>query len=216
MEGLQQSQTGRQVSKNLYQKPDGTYLWAYELNLFKDLSVFWLIWRIFFFVILGIFLFMMILNIFEDSSYFMDGFLETLKVFGFFVLGMTAIVVISYLIYAAVMGGKYCVVFEMNEKGVLHKQMPKQAKKAETLAMITALIGLASDNVTTAGTGMMSARTEMYSEFSRVRSIQANARRCRIKVNETPGHNQVYAAKEDFEFIRNYIVSHCPNAKVKG
>ena len=50
----------------------------------------------------------------------------------------------------------------------------------------------------------------MYSEFGKVRSVKACRRRNLIKVNEVLNHNQVYAEKEDFDFVLNYISSRVP------
>ena len=57
---------------------------------------------------------------------------------------------------------------------------------------------------------MNGARTEMYSEFGKVRSVKACRRRNLIKVNGLLNHNQVYTEKEDFDFVLNYISSRVP------
>ena len=49
--------------------------------------------------------------------------------------------------------------------------------------------------------------------FSRVRRLKAFPRRGLIKVNAPFSRNQVYAAPEDFAFVREYIESHCNNLK---
>ena len=190
---------------------DGKYRWVYELHLLKDWSVFFLVWRIFFFILAGIFTLMMIISLIEDG--FGDSIWSSFKFFLYFVLGMTALVLISYFIYAAVMGFKYCVVFEMDDRGILHKQMPKQAKRAEILSALTVLAGLASRNVTTVGVGMSTARTEMYTEFDKVRKMRVISRRSRIKLREVFSTNEVYIAKEDFAFVKEYIETRCVNRK---
>ena len=78
------------------------------------------------------------------------------------------------------------------------------------------MAGAASGRIGTVGAGMNAQRTEMYSDFSKVRKVKAYPRRDLIKVNERFGHNQVYAAKEDFVFVKDYIVSHCLNIKIKN
>ncbi|MBQ9472148.1 MAG: hypothetical protein IJU73_03275, partial [Ruminococcus sp.] len=123
-------------------------------------------------------------------------------------IGMTVLCALGYLLYAAIMGGKYIVMFEMDDKGVNHKQLPKQAKKAEWISLLTVLAGLASRNPTTVGVGLISARSEMYTRFGNVRKIKAYPNRDLIKLNERLMHNQVYAAKEDFEFVYGYIKDH--------
>ena len=204
----------QRISDNILLYPDGKYRWIYEMSLFKNPTVIVMIWKIFFFVILGVFLFMLVLDLINED---LDGerLIGTLSFFGIFLIGMTVIVGISYLIYAAVMGGKYIVMFEMDEKGVNHMQLPKQAKKAEALAMMTALIGLMSNNHAAVAAGVNASGTSMYTAFSSVRSVRALPRRNLIKVNERLYHNQVYAAAQDYDFVLNFICIHTPETAVK-
>ena len=107
------------------------------------------------------------------------------------------------------MGGKYCMLFEMDEQGVLNKQMKKQVKKAQLIGAITALAGIASRNLTTTAVGInAAARTEMYSAFSNVKSVESFPNRQLIKVNERLNHNQVFASTSDYDFVLNYILEH--------
>ena len=175
---------GKKISNNITLYQDGKYRWVYEMSLFKNPTIFWLIWKIFFFIILGFIIFASVLGTF-------DNILDCLKSFGYFVGGMTLLSGIGYLIYALIMGGKYIVIFEMDEEGVNHKQCPQQAKKAEALAMLNRY-------------GML-IRTEMYSEFSKVREVKAYPKTNVIKVNGLLEHNQVYAENEDFDFVLNFI-----------
>lgn len=201
---------GKQISQNMYLCPDGKYRWVYELHLLKSFSMFFFIWKIFFFICLGIFGFMGILNLIEGSLT-----INLLKIFGYFVLGMTALVGISYLIYSAIMGGKYCVLFEMDETGILHQQMPKQAKKATILGDIVALAGIATHNINTVILGHTVQTTEMYSEFSHVTKVKSCKKSHTIKVNSGLMHNQIYADTEDYAFVLQYIKQRCTKAKIK-
>lgn len=196
---------GARVTENIYLCGDGKYRWVYEMPILKNPTIFILVWKIFFFILLGIFAVTLIFDAFEGN---LDGeqFLNTLKFMGIFLAGMTVLVALGVLIYAAIMGGKYVVMFEMDDDGINHKQLPKQVKKAEMIGFITALAGLATGNITTVGVGLTSsARSEMYSEFERVRSVKAYPRRHLIKVNERFGKNQVYAESADYDFVLNYI-----------
>ena len=151
-----------------------------------------------------------------ETDFFWAGFLSQLKVFGIMLAIMTGLTLLGYLAYAAIMGGKYCVLFEMDEVGISHTQMMKQVKKAELISFLTVLAGLASKNPTTVGVGLnSSARTSMYSEFSKVKKVKSYPGRGLIKVNMTFEKNQVYTTKADFEFVNNYILEHCTNLKNK-
>ena len=129
---------------------------------------------------------------------------------------MFVLSILGYGLYAFIMGGKYCALFEMDGKGVEHKQMKAQVKKAQLIGVLTALAGLAGGRVGTVGQGMMVAGSSggMYTAFEHVKSIKADKKRSLIKVNETLFKNQVYADGEDFDFALDYIVTHCPQAKV--
>ena len=129
---------------------------------------------------------------------------------------MTVVTALGYSVYAALMGGKYCVMFEMDENGINHKQISAQAKKAKKIAGATALAGAASGRLTTVGAGINSARTEMYSDFSRVRKVKAFPALNLIKVNGRLSRNQIYASKDDFEFVKKYIKERCMNIQKQG
>ena len=112
-------------------------------------------------------------------------------------------------------GRKYTVAFEMDEKGVLHRQIDAQAKKAKKLGLLAAALGAASGRFTAAGAGLMATRTELYSEFRRVRRVKAYPRRNLIKVNGLLSRNQVYAEPEDFPFVLDFILRHVPETAKK-
>ena len=188
---------------------DGKYRWTYEMGLFRNPTIFILVWKIFFFIILGIFAFMVIVDVIDWGGFDGERFLGTLKIMGWILLGMTALVGVSYLVYAAVMGGKYIVEFEMDERGINHRQIPAQAQKAKKIGQAAMAVGLATGKMSTMSAGMSAQRTEMYSEFARVRKVKAYPRRNLIKVNEGPFHNQVYVGKEHFAFVESFIRSHC-------
>ena len=208
-------QEGERITENIVLCSDGKYRWIYEIKLLKNPTFFVLVWKIFFFILLGIFAFGMLLAVIEGNMN-TERFLNDLKIMGIAFLCMTALVGLGYLLYAAIMGGKYVVLFEMDEDGVNHKQISSQAKKAKTIAGLTALAGLVSGNITTMGVGMNAQRTEMFTEFSRVKKVRSYPRRHMMKVNERFGHNQVYAAPEDFSFVESYIMARVPDSAKKG
>ena len=189
---------------------DGKYRWVYEINLFKNPMFFLLVWKIFFFIFLGVFV---IVNISDYIKWGAEKIPQNLPFLGYLLVGMTAVVGLGYLIYAVIMGGKYIVEFEMDEKGFIHRQIESQAKKAKAIGRATMLAGAASGKVSTIGAGVSAQRTEMYTEFSKVKKVKSYPRRHVIKVKETFEYNQLYASNEDFAFVLDYIVSHCPNLK---
>lgn len=200
---------------NQTMKPDenGVYRWSYDLYLYRDYSIYFLIWKIFFFIMTGGFLIIFIADALNGSDFFFERCVEDLKFYGYFLLGMTVITLLGYLLYAALMRGKYCVEFEMDEKGILHKQIEEQAKKAKKLSNLTAAVGAASGRLSAAGAGLAAARTEMYSDFSKVKKVKAYPARGLIKVNGVLQRNRIYVEKADFPFVLSYIQTHCTEIK---
>lgn len=193
---------------------DGKYHWMYDLHLLKNPSVLIDVYKM-----LGItmVIFFFILFVIHSCS---EGL--NVETFGtvinivaviaaiFFVLGL-----LGYLLYAAISGWVYTVHFILDEKGVVHKQSPKAKKVAKRIGFLTMMAGLLSRRPSVMGSGALAAsRTSMSSDFSVVRKVKALRRINTIKVNEPFGKNRVYVCNEDFDFVYDYICSHCPKAKI--
>lgn len=203
-----------QPSPNLVRGPDGTWRWVYELSLYRNPIILFLIWKIFFFIFLGLYVFMVLLQIGDGLGAALTGLTPVfLGLLAFMLLLST----LSYVLYAALQGGKYCVVFEMDEKGVKHIQMPRQFKKAQVLGSLLSLAGALTGNVGTVGQGLLvGSKQATYSKFKQVKAIKPDRRHHVIKVNSADlVHNQVYAEPEDFDFVLNYIEEQVTAAQSK-
>ncbi len=190
---------------------DGKYRWIYALNMWKNPTIFFLVYKIFFWIFMGISLMVTLMSWkhihWDDWDKLWDDTWPALALFAFFNL----LLVLSYSIVAAMYGGKYIVLFTMDENGVTHEQIAEQAKKAKKLGALTAAVGAGRGNLSMMGLGIhTAARTSMSSDFSIVRSVKPYKRRNVIKVREILSNNQVYARDEDFDFVYNYIKEHCP------
>ena len=192
---------------------DGKYRWIYALNMWKNPTILLLVVEIFFWVFIGIMALIIIFHICENGwewEAVWDITWPFLILMGVFAV----IILLAYAIIAAMYGGKYIVLFEMDEQHITHSQIPSQAKKAQKLGMITAAAGALTGKPAMMGLGISSAaRTSMSSDFSSVRSVKASKWRNLIKVREILSNNQVYARDEDFDFVYNYIKEHCPRVK---
>lgn len=195
---------------------DGVYRWVYEFKMLRNPTILFLIWKIFAGVMLLMWLMLVILSC-GDRGFWFDGFIEITTLFAGLLIFIIALSGFGYLIYSVfVLGGKYCVLFEMDEDGVRHTQMQKQFKKAQSVGLITALAGAASGNIGAAGTGLLAAsRNSMHTNFKNVKSVEILRSRSVIKVNETLNHNQVYADGEDFDFVCQYIKERVPASVAK-
>lgn len=189
---------------------DGKYRWAYEMNLLKNPTIFLTVLKVMMISIGIVWLFGLIIGLGDMD---MDYFLFWTKFMGIMIGIIIVLAVISILIVATILG-KYVVLFEMDEKEVVHIQMPRQVKKAEVVGLITALVGVMAKSPTTIGAGMLAAsKTKSSSVFANVRHVKARRRLNLIKVNQLLNKNQVYVADEDFDFVYDFIKSRCVNAK---
>ena len=198
------------VSKNVLLCTDGKYRWVYEMNLFKDLWVFWTILKIFGGIILGGMLIFLVIEIFGGHDY--EGVLKMGLIMGAIFLGLS---ILGYLLYAAMMGGKYCVVFTMDNEGILHEQQAKQAKKASVIGDLLVLAGAATGNLTTVGIGMTHGnRSAMHTTFKGTKKLTSIKRSRTIKLDSPMDHNRVWCEDEDFDFVWNYIAARCQGAQI--
>jgi hypothetical protein len=189
---------------------DGKYRWVYEMNMLKNPTIFFTVLKVMMISLGIVWLFGLVIGIGNMS---LDYFLFWTKLTGIMIGIFFVLTIIGVLVTAAVLG-KYVVLFEMDEKGVTHIQMPRQVKKAEVIGLITALVGAMAKSPTTIGAGVLAtAKTKSTSEFVNVRRVKARRRFNLIKVNQLLDKNQVYVADEDFVFVYNFIKSRCINAK---
>lgn len=202
------------MKSNITQQ-DGAYHWVYEFNLFTNPTILFVLWKIFGAICFGIWLFVTLISM-NDSGYGWSKFLEISKVFALFLLGMMTFVTLGYYLYAIFLGGKYCVLFIMNERGILHAQLPRQYQKAQVIANLTMFVGALTGKAGTMGAGILAGtKVSSYSQWSAVKSVIGLPRRHVIKVNSLLEKNQIYVEAEDYPFVWQYILEHCPNARIR-
>ena len=190
---------------------DGKYRWVYEFNMWRNPSILLTVLKIFAYIILGFGVIDICFGLYQGNG--LNSFIYTLQTLLIMAAIFFVLTLMGYAVVAARYKGKYVVLFEMDENGILHRQMKDQVKKASALGFITSLAGIAAGNPTTIGAGLLAAtKTSSYSTFSSVRSVKAYRCFHLIKVNEPFCKNQIYV-DEDFDFVCNYIRSRCPKAK---
>ena len=193
--------------------PDGKYRWVYEVPMLKNPSILFDVYWV-----LGIsFGLVWLFNVLLIGCE--DGFsLESLWGFtsGFLILMLVFAVIgyVAYVIVAWTYGWKYVVLFTLDEKEVVHQQMPHQMKKAKVLGALTALLGAAAGKPGVVGSGILaSSRSTSTSVLANVKRIKARRRQNLIKVNQLLNKNRIFVPDEDFDFVYDFLCQHCPNAK---
>lgn len=190
------------------QGSDGIYRWVYELNMWTNPTILITLLKIMILASLVPTIFVTILGLFESGM--IQAIEAFMKVGGMLGIIMLVLLAVAYPLVAIMNGGKYCVAFEMDERGVKHIQMEKQFKKSQVLSMITMLAGALSNNPTVTGAGLLAnAKKSSYSQFSKVKSVIPKHGRNVIYVNESFERNQIYVEKENFEAVYEYIIRHC-------
>ena len=199
------------MSKNAnyrVEKNGGVYSWRYDVDLFRDFSILWLLCKVFFFTIIGIgFLFFIILGFTEGS--FTESAAFGLRMTGILMSIFAVLTVLGYCLYAAIMGGNYCVQFTMDDEKVVHAQIPAQADKAKKIAVATAVVGLLAKRPSTVGAGLNATRTEMATYFRDIKKVRIKRDKETIILTEF-GQNRVYVCDEDFDLVAGFIKDHVP------
>ncbi len=206
-----------QIGEGILKGKDGVLRWTYEVNMYKNPVIIFTAWKVFMAAALAPGLLMFFL---ELGKGFVPALVIFLKIFGLVAGICTLLMFIAYyLILAPINGGRYCVIFEMDNNGIKHTQMKKQFKKSQVLSLIGVLAGALAGNPSVAGANMMAgAKQSTYSRFGTVRKIIVLPKQHTIKINtKDMVHNQIYANNQDFPFILDHIIQHSPkNIMIKN
>lgn len=204
------TKAGNEKFNSLLKGEDNIYRWVYSLNMWTNPTIIITLLKTLAIALIGPIIFTGL--IFYNKSF------DEAKI-TFMAMAVPAIIIIvvlciiTYILVAIRGGGKYCVVFELDSKGIKHIQMQKEFNKQQVLELIRSL---SQGNPGTIATGLLSgSKRSYYTQFSKVKSIVGKKSRSLIYLNEGFERNQVYAPKEDFENVLDYIMRHSKKAKVK-
>ena len=197
--------------------PDGKYRWIYEVNLLRNPTVLFDVYKA-----LGMSIVILVAIVLLIALFSGDMSLSFLKGLGVGALGavgfMLVLGALGYVVYALFTGKKYIVLFTLDEHELVHKQMPHTMKKARLIGELAMLAGALAGRPGVAGAGLLAAsRDSLTSTLSDVKQVVPRRWMNTIKVNETLFKNRVYVCDEDFDFVLQFLREHCPNARgVKG
>ena len=192
--------------------PDGNYRWVYEVKMLTNPTILFDVYKVLGISFGVVWLFMLLINGCEGNLTlgsiweFSYGFLILMAVF-------VVIGIVAYFIVAWVYDWKYVVLYTLNEKEVIHQQMPRQAKKAQVLGALTAMVGGLAGKSGVVGAGLLTAsKTSSISKLADVAHLIPNRRRNLIKVNQLFNRNRIYVPDEDFDFVYDFLRKHCTKA----
>ncbi len=192
--------------------PDGNYRWVYEVKMLTNPTILFDVYKVLGISFGVVWLFMLLINGCEGNLTlgsiweFSYGFLVLMAVF-------VVIGIVAYFIVAWVYDWKYVVLYTLNEKEVIHQQMPRQAKKAQVLGALTAMVGGLAGKSGVVGAGLLTAsKTSSISKLADVAHLIPNRRRNLIKVDQLFNRNRIYVPDEDFDFVYDFLRKHCTKA----
>jgi hypothetical protein len=163
---------------------------------------------------MGILVLLFVVIAFFDGDWDVDMLIGMASTLGIVALVMLVLGLIGYFVYAAISGWKYAVLFIMDEKEVVHQQMPNTVKKGQLIGALTILAGLASGRPGAVGTGVLAqSRLSMTSTLAHVERLISCRKMNLIKVNERFEKNRVYVNTEDFDFVYDFLLTHCTHLK---
>lgn len=125
-----------------------------------------------------------------------------------FLLFFIVLIIMSYGILAIMYGGKYIVLFEMDDKGIRHSQQSGQFKKAQAVAWVSTFASVATGDVIGGiGRGLfLGTNNSTYTTFADTTKCTARRKLHDIQLSEGLMQNHIYADDEDFDFVLNYIM----------
>ena len=191
---------------------NGNFYWYYNMNLAKNLTVLFTVWKVLLVVSVILTILLQVGFFFADGRFDL-GFLKFSLLY--FTPGLLILVTIAYVVYAIIMKSSYIVVFEMNEHGISHTQLASQSKKAQVIGALATLAGAQAGSASLMSTGILAgSRNSIYTTFNKVNSVTVKRNRNVIHLKERPFYNQIYVDKEHYDLILEYILERVP-AKAK-
>ena len=191
---------------------DGKYRWTYPLDMMKNPSILFVVYKIFG-ILLSIPLLISIIQAAVNGDW-ARAWDDSIKIWLIVLAVFAVIIYLSYLIIVWVYGGKYVVHFTLDEEQLVHEQERAQFDRARKIGIIAIIVGFFTKKPSTVGQGLfIASRATSTSTLSKVRRIKPRRAWHLIKVNEGLEHNQVYVPKDDYDLVLDFLRQHCPNAK---
>lgn len=207
--GGTQPAKSRQISENIILCRDGSYRWIYEFPMLRNPVILLTVLKVLLLPLLILFCFLLSLHLLDGEAPVPSP--GEAKVFLLLTVFFLLLGLLAYFVLAALKRFRYCVLFEMNELGISHTELPRSFRAAQRVAVLTVAAGLATGHLGTVGTGLLAAaKQSSSSEFSKLRSIRVLRHFNTIKLNMALERNQVYTAPEDFDFVLGFIEKHLP------
>ena len=202
------------VSENITRR--GTeYRWLHDVSLWRDTVIPMMLLKITLLAALMPALLLLVIETLEGSL--MRGLQAFGQVYAIVAGIMLCLMIIAYPIYVLMSGGRYSILFEMDDKGIDHIEMPSRGvKRTDLMARVGFLAGLASGNPSAAGASLLAlSRKSMHTPFKRVRKVVVYERKRVIKlIARNMTRNLIYTQAADFKLITDLLLERCPKGAI--
>jgi len=208
--------SGEKVTENIYLCPDGKYRWYYELDMLKNPTILFTVWKVLGIAFGIVILLFVVMDLIQGTISSISDVWPALKLFAYLVPIFFVLAIIAYLILAAIYGWKYIVLFEMDEETVSHIPTSKEFEKARAISWLTMAAGILAKNRGAVSAGMLSGmKGPSTSIFKDVEYLRVRRKWHTIHVDQMLDKNQVYAEDADFDFVEQFIRERCVKAKIR-
>lgn len=192
---------------------DDKYRWLYKINLFKDTLIPLTVFKIFALSCFAPVLLLLVLSIFEGN--FTRDWFMFIKVYLLLISIFTVLLLFSYyLVYIPIRGGKYFVMYELDDNNIKFIESKKNSDKMIWLNGIGIFAGLVSGNLGVAGANMISAsRKQMNTKMKNVKKIVVYKSNVMKLISNDMTRNLIYYTAENKDFIINFMKNNCNQAQ---
>ncbi len=197
-------------------KNNKTYNWNMDINLLKNFFFFLTLWEIFLLISGVIPALLFFLDLVEGNFSF-KSIITYFKAYMLIASILTAVLLFSYfIVFIPIIGLKYRLTFEMDEKGINHIVREGQKKTNRNFAFFGMLAGIITKNLGVAGANMLAySRQNMYTSFIKVKKVIYYRKRRIIKlIGFDLTRNVIFTTKDNSEAVFNYICEHSCNATI--
>lgn len=187
---------------------DGMYRWESSINLWKNASVLWPIYRavlIFF----GLMSALVLVIAWQQGQ--LGDMVYLFQWLGFVLAVFAVVMAAIYLAVGLWMGGQYHVRYEMDENGIrripLIREKKQRSPKYVALSLINRLKGA---EVVPPHNYLVKGRNERLYAFDRLQKVAIRQKAGKITLHPAYFSADIYPPGEGFLFVRDHILNHCP------
>ncbi len=133
------SEHAEQVTENVMRQGD-KYRWIYDVNLWKDTILPVMVFKVILLAALVPALIVFAVTAFEGNPG--EGLRLFIQVYAITAGVMIALFIIAYPIYILIKGGRYSILFEMDDRGINHIEMPRTVKRSDLMGWVSFAAGV--------------------------------------------------------------------------